>query len=116
LSGFGAFLFLPKVDRALLGCHTSYEYAYNKEGNQKEKNTFPEHVEKINPRGEAELNCERSELLPSDARQKKMGCRIRAKDVALANPKCDPRTHGPKISLFPGLSAGLAIKHKTFYR
>jgi hypothetical protein len=71
LSGFGAFLFLPKVDRALLGCHTSYEYAYNKEGNQKEKNTFPEHVEKINPRGEAELNCERSELLPSDARPKK---------------------------------------------
>jgi hypothetical protein len=62
--------FLPKVDRALLGSHTSYEYAHNKEGNQKVKNTFPENVEKSNPRGEAELNCEHSELLPCEGRQK----------------------------------------------
>jgi hypothetical protein len=34
------------------------------------------------------------------AKTKQKGCRIRAKDVALANPKCDPRTHGPKTSIF----------------
>jgi hypothetical protein len=31
------------------------------------------------------------------AERKSLGCRKRAKDVGLANPKCDPRTHGPKF-------------------
>jgi hypothetical protein len=94
LSGSGAFLFCLKLNVPCLEAkHTSYEYAHNKEGDQKVNIHFSEIVGKSNPRGEAELNCER---------KKNLGCRIRGKDVALANPKCDPRTHGPKISLFPG--------------
>jgi hypothetical protein len=89
--------FLPKVDRALLGSHTSYEYAHNKEGIQKVNIHFSEPVEKSNPRGEAELNCERSEL-------------DKGLDVALANPKCDSRTHGPKISLFLGATSSRKMR------
>jgi hypothetical protein len=55
-------------------------------------------------RGAAELNCERSEHLPSVARQKKIGrCRTGAKDDASPNPKCVLGTLGSRIRIFPEL-------------
>jgi hypothetical protein len=57
-------------------------------------------------RGAAELNCERSEHLPSVARpKKKWRCHTGAKDIASPNPECVLGTQGSRIRIFPAICA-----------